>query len=72
MKKAVEKVAGGKIESSLEKGCQHHDLVGMSSRDFFILGRPPLDHGAVRKKMLSYELEELFPIDEGGLELLRV
>jgi hypothetical protein len=72
MKKAAKKVVGGKTESFLEKRGQHHDLVGMRSGDFFILGQTPFEHGAIKKKIFSYELDVLFLVDEGGLELFKV
>jgi hypothetical protein len=38
---AAEKFAGGKTESTLQKGSQHHDFVSAGSEDVFILSRPP-------------------------------
>jgi hypothetical protein len=72
MEKAAEEFVGGETKSSRKKGGQHHDLVGVRSGDFFILGQPPLEDSAVREKMLLYKLEELFLIDEGWFELLRM
>jgi hypothetical protein len=72
MEKAAKEFVGGETESSLEEGGQHHDLVGVRSGDFFILGWPPLEDGTVRKKMFLYSLDELILIDEGWFQLLRV
>jgi hypothetical protein len=72
MKEVVEKFVGRKSESSMEKGSQHHNLIGVKIEDSFILGWPPLDHGAVRKKVFPHKLENLLLIKEGGLELLWV
>jgi hypothetical protein len=48
MEKVTEEFAGGETESSLEKGGQHHDLVGVRSGDFFILDRLPLEDATGR------------------------
>jgi hypothetical protein len=72
MDKATKEFTGGETESSLEKRGQHHYLVGVRSEDYFILGRSSLEDGTVGKKMLPYKLEELFLIDEGWFELIRM
>jgi hypothetical protein len=72
VKEVVEEIAGRKSKSSLEEGGQHHDLVGVRSGNVFIYGRPPLSHNTLREKVFPHDLVNLLPIDEGGLELLRV
>jgi hypothetical protein len=72
MEKVVKEFTGGETESSLEKGGQHHDLVGVRSRDFFILDWSPLEYSVVGEKMFPYKLEELFLVDKGWFELLRM
>jgi hypothetical protein len=57
MEEDVEEIAGRESKSSLEKGGQHHNLFGMRGEDFFILGRPPLNHDTVREKVFFYEFQ---------------
>jgi hypothetical protein len=45
MKKAMENFMGEETKSSLWKGGQHYDLVGVWSVDFFILGWIEPQHG---------------------------
>jgi hypothetical protein len=72
MKEDTEKITGKEAKSSLEKGSQHHDFLGMRGGNFFIFCRPPLNHDTVREEMLLYKFKQFLFIDEGGLELLGV
>jgi hypothetical protein len=57
VKEVEEEIARRESESALEKGGQHHDFLCMRGGDFFILGRPPLNHGSVGEKVLLYEFQ---------------
>jgi hypothetical protein len=68
IKEATEETAVGEAKSVLEEGRQHHNLVGIGCRDVFPFCRPPLEHLAIRKKVIFDQLEDFALICGGFLE----
>jgi hypothetical protein len=65
MEKTRNNFAGGKTETPLKTDGHHHNFFGVSSGDFFIFGRLPLEYTTVREKVFLYKLEELILINKG-------
>jgi hypothetical protein len=47
--------ASGETESMLEEGGEHHDFIGVGSRNVFIFCRLPLEDGTGGEKMILDE-----------------
>jgi hypothetical protein len=71
VKKVVKEFAGGETESALEGG-EHHNFVGVGSRNVFILCRSPLEDDMGGEKVILDKLEELALIDGGSPEHLQM
>jgi hypothetical protein len=52
VQKAVKEFTSGKAKSTLEDGRQHHNFIGVGSGNVFPLRWPPLEHDAIREKMV--------------------
>jgi hypothetical protein len=68
VEKVTEEFMSGETKSALEEGSQHHNLVGVGSRDIFILSRPPLENDTGGEKVILEKLEEPVFINGSGLE----
>jgi hypothetical protein len=56
IKESTEKVTGQKAASALEESGKHHNLVCIGCRNISAGSWMPLQHGAVRKKVVREEL----------------
>jgi hypothetical protein len=61
---AVQEIVGRQTESTLEKGHQDNDLIGVWHGDVLILGWSPLKDGTRREEVDVDKLEELTFIDD--------
>jgi hypothetical protein len=55
----------------LEKGRQHHNLVGIRCRDIFPISQLPSEHFTVRKEMIPDQLQDFALISSRFLEHFR-
>jgi hypothetical protein len=72
VEKTTEEFARRKAKSALEKRSQHHDFIGVGSRDVFPLSQPPLEHSPIGEKMVFYKFEEFAQVHERRFEHFRV
>jgi hypothetical protein len=72
MEKATEEITRREAKSVLEKGCGHHDFIGIGGGNVFILWWPSLEYDAAREKVVLDELEELTLVNGRGFEHLFV
>jgi hypothetical protein len=52
LEETKKEITGRELESSLEKGREHHDLFGIGCRDVLPYSRPPLKHSSIREKVI--------------------
>jgi hypothetical protein len=68
IKESAEEVASGETKSALKEWRKHHDFVCVGCWDAFIGGRMPLQHRAIREKVIHDEFAGLILIRKRRLE----
>jgi hypothetical protein len=68
IKESAEEIASREPESALKEGRKHHNFIRMGRRKIFTGGRAPLQHGAVREKVVRSKFADLTFIYDGRLK----
>jgi hypothetical protein len=67
IEESAEKVSSRKAESVLEEGGEHHNLICIECWDVFPNSRTPVQHRAVREKVIHNELADFNIIHEATM-----
>jgi hypothetical protein len=68
LEKSTQEIASREPESLLEEWGEHHNFLGIGCRDVLPSGRLPLEHEAIREKVILNQLEDLAFIHNRLLE----
>jgi hypothetical protein len=66
IKKTTEEVASREAKSTLKERGEHHNLICIRCRNVFPSGTTPLQHDAVREKVVRNQLADLTFISDGS------
>jgi hypothetical protein len=72
IKEFMKEITGWKAKSVLKEGGKHHNFICIGCRKIFTGGRTPLQHGAVREKVVHNKFVNLTFIYDGRLKQVRV
>jgi hypothetical protein len=67
LEESTVEITGRVAESALKKERKHHNFIGIGCEKIFTGGGMPLQHGAIREKVIHNELVNLAFIRNGRL-----